>query len=78
MTIYSFENTVLKKIDRTTFSEEGILERQHLQRALREQIDIISPQSLVIAEEFSEWSNSNRRIDLLAIDKEARLVVIES
>jgi hypothetical protein len=77
MTIYSFENTVLKKIDRTTFSEEGILERQHLQRALREQIDIISPQSLVIAEEFSEWSNSNRRIDLLAIDKEARLVVIE-
>jgi len=77
MTIYSFSDSVLKKVERTTFSEEGILERKHLQTALREQIDIISPESLVISEEFSEWSESNRRIDLLAIDKDARVVVIE-
>ncbi|MCF6253078.1 MAG: hypothetical protein L3J75_17695 [Methylococcaceae bacterium] len=32
---------------------------------------------MVIAEEFGEWSESGRRIDLLAIDKNANLVVIE-
>ena len=32
---------------------------------------------MVIAEEFSDWDTSNRRIDLLCIDKEANLVVVE-
>jgi hypothetical protein len=40
-------------------------------------IEVISPQTLIIAEEFGEWSRSQRRIDLLGIDKEANLVVIE-
>ena len=37
----------------------------------------MSPDTLVIAEEFGEWTDSRRRIDLLGIDKEANLVVIE-
>lgn len=37
----------------------------------------IAPETLVLAEEFGEWTDSNRRIDLLAIDKDANLVVIE-
>ena len=32
---------------------------------------------MVIAEEFGEWSESGRRIDLLAVDRDANLVVIE-
>ena len=32
---------------------------------------------LVIADEFSDWEDSRRRIDLLAIDRNANLVVIE-
>jgi hypothetical protein len=32
---------------------------------------------LVIAEEFGEWEDSKRRIDLLGLDKDAKLVVIE-
>lgn len=35
------------------------------------------PQVLVIAEEFGEWDESRRRIDLLGIDENANLVVIE-
>lgn len=77
MAIYSFENSSLKAIEKTTFNNEGILERQHLQKALKNQIDIIAPDCLVISEEFSEWNGSQRRIDLLAIDKAASLVVIE-
>lgn len=77
MAIYSFNNNLLEKVETTTFNNEGILERQHLQGAIKHQIDVIAPNCLVISEEFSEWSGSQRRIDLLAIDKEGNLVVIE-
>lgn len=77
MAIYSFNRNILQKIENTTFNTEGILERQHLQAAIKHQIDVIAPNCLVISEEFSEWSGSQRRIDLLAIDKEGNLVVIE-
>jgi hypothetical protein len=77
MAIYHFGNNLLSEVQKTNFSVEGIKERQHLQSALQEQIEIIAPNCLVIAEEFSEWSESQRRIDLLAIDKQANVVVIE-
>lgn len=77
MAIYSFNNNSLRKVETTTFNTEGILERQHLQAAIKQQIDVIAPNCVVISEEFSEWSGSQRRIDLLAIDKEGNLVVIE-
>lgn len=77
MAIYSFESNSLQKIETTTFNSQGILERQHLQNAIKQKIDVIAPNCLVISEEFSEWSDSQRRIDLLAIDKEGNLVVIE-
>jgi len=77
MAIYSFENKSFQKIDETNFNHEGIWERQHLQSALKAQIDVVAPNCLIISEEFSEWSESQRRIDLLAVDKEANLVVIE-
>lgn len=77
MAIFKFDNDSFQKLNETRFSNEGILERQHLQNALKKQIDVIAPNILVIAEEFSEWSGSNRRIDLLGIDKEANIVVIE-
>ena len=48
-----------------------------MQRLLREQIDIVSPDTLVIAEEFGQWEDSHRRIDLLGVDKSGKLVVIE-
>jgi len=77
MAIYSFNDNALKKVDSTTFNGEGILERQHLQAALKRQIDVIAPNCLVISEEFAEWAGSQRRIDLLAVNKEGNLVVVE-
>jgi len=77
MAIYEITSSAIKKIDETTFCTAGLKERYDLQRLLREQVDVISPGTLVIAEEFGEWEESKRRIDLLGIDKEANLVVIE-
>ena len=77
MTIYEIKSTSFEEVPETTFAKANINERSDLQRLLREKIGIISPDTLVIAEEFGEWVESKRRIDLLGIDKNANLVVIE-
>lgn len=77
MAIYEISSDKFRKIDETSFSNAGLRERQDLQRLLRSQIEIVSPNTLIISEEFSQWEDSNRRIDLLGIDKDANLVVIE-
>lgn len=77
MTIYTFEENNLTPIDSTSFIEAEILERSHLQQAIKNNIGVIASDCLIISEEYSEWDNSRKRIDLLAIDKNANLVVIE-
>ncbi|MCH8062908.1 MAG: hypothetical protein IH861_10440 [Chloroflexi bacterium] len=77
MAIYSIRDAELVELQRTTFQNEGIRERDDLQRILRERIEVISPGTMVIAEEFGDWENSYRRIDLLCLDQDANLVVIE-
>ena len=77
MAIYHLQDGQFIKVSKTSFSSEGVREQQHLQAALKKQIEVVAPECLVIAEEFSEWSDSQRRIDLLAVDRQANLVVIE-
>jgi hypothetical protein len=77
MSIFEITHEAIRKISETSFSAAGIKERGDLQRLLRHQIDVISPETLVIAEEFGEWEDSKRRIDLLGIDRDANIVVIE-
>ena len=77
MSLYNISNKSLMALTPTTFAAEGLQERQDLQEALKSCIDTIAPDCLVISEEFSYWEDSRRRIDLLAIDKSANLVVIE-
>ena len=77
MPIYRYTNDAIQPIASATFSDLGITERSDLQRLLRDQIEIIAPDTLVIFEEFGNWEGSRRRIDLLAIDRDANLVVIE-
>ena len=77
MAIYEITSDTFRKIEETSFGAAGVKERGDLQRLLRHQIGIISPDTLVIAEEFGDWEESRRRIDLLGIDKDANLVVIE-
>jgi len=44
---------------------------------LRDQPDVLEEGLRIISEEFGNWEDSNRRIDLLGLDSEGRLVVIE-
>ena len=77
MAIYEITKDQIRTVAETSFGKAGVRERGDLQRLLREQIQIVSPDTLVIAEEFGEWEDSRRRIDLLGLDKTGNLVVIE-
>ena len=77
MAIFEILSDGFKKVEETSFCEAGIRERADLQRLLRANVEVISPETLIISEEFGEWQESRRRIDLLGIDRDANLVVIE-
>lgn len=67
----------LSSVPSTNFAAQGILERSHLQAALRDNISVIGRDLLVVAEEFGEFQDVRRRIDLLCVDRAGQLVVVE-
>lgn len=74
MPLYEIEDGHrLMHIQHKTFQEVDLKERQHLQALLRDNISAISPDLLIIDEEFTNWTDSNRRIDLLALDRDVNL-----
>ena len=75
--LFELNDKELAKLKETTFESQKIGERDSLQRLLRDQIEIVSPDTLVLDEEFSNWEDSGRRIDLLGLRKDGSLVVIE-
>lgn len=74
--LYRINEKEINPLQPTTFEQQGLKERQ-VQDMLKNQINLIAPDTLVVAEEFADWEDSRRRIDLLGIDKNANLVVIE-
>lgn len=77
MALYEIQPDKLSPVPTTTFVAESILERKHLQRLLRADTAPLGEELLVLAEEFGNWEDSNRRIDLLCLDRDATLVVVE-
>lgn len=77
MPLYEIQPDGLRELSTTSFQAVNLRERQDLQRLFRDNVGVIAPDILLISEEFGEWEDSRRRIDLLGIDRQANLVVIE-
>lgn len=77
MPIFEIGDDTITPVKRTSFAEAGMKERADLQRLLRANPEVVAENVLIISEEFGEWTDSRRRIDLLGVDKKANLVVIE-
>jgi hypothetical protein len=54
MPIYEVKPNEIVAVQETNFNLAGIQERRDLQRLLRENIEVISPDTLVISEEFDQ------------------------
>ncbi len=67
----------MTEIKSSSFVTENVLERKDLQPLLRDALEVIDPDILLLAEEFDRFQDANRRVDLLALDKKGNLVVIE-
>lgn len=77
MAIHELTDEDLVALKPVTFASQNIREREDLQRILRVHIGAVAPDTFVIAEEFADWQDSSRSIDLLCLDKQANLVVVE-
>jgi hypothetical protein len=77
MPLYELTDSSITPLAPTSFAERGVAERAGIQRHLRDSINVIDGDLLIVAEEFGDWEDSRRRIDLLAVDRDANLVVLE-
>ena len=68
----------IKALTRKTFAELGFKERAHLQEWIAGSPESLGEKLLIIQKEFSDFSETNERLDLLALDKDGNLVIIEN
>ncbi|MGR3761087.1 DUF4268 domain-containing protein [Roseobacteraceae bacterium NS-SX3] len=72
----------LRKLERTSFSEVGFREREHLQEWLASMPEALGEtlgdDLLIIQKEFDGFDGTRERLDLLALDRNGQLVVIEN
>ena len=78
MYLVNKETNTIKNIKSVTFSELGFKERGHLQEWLEGHPEALGEELLVIQKEFSGFSETNERLDLLALDKKGNAVIIEN
>ena len=77
MPLYRMTDEEFEELEETSFGAEGIYERYDLQRMLRDQADVLEEGLFILSEEYGDWVESSRRIDLLGLDAKGRLVVVE-
>ncbi len=68
----------LVRLEKRRFSDLNLQERPHLQEWLVQMPEALGEELLVIQKEFDGFADTRERLDLLALDKEGRLVVIEN
>ncbi len=78
MYILDKDSNQLINAEPTTFKEQKLKERQHLQEWIAKNPTVLGEELLIIQKEFDGFSDTHERLDLLALDKEGKLVVIEN
>lgn len=64
-------------IENTNFSSVNIWERKHLQSWICQKPEILGEDLLIVTSEYEKFDKVKDRLDVLAIDKEGKLVIIE-
>ena len=78
MYILDKETNQLITAEPTTFKDQKLKERQHLQEWIAKNPEVLGEELLVIQKEFDGFSDTHERLDLLALDKDGKLVIIEN
>ena len=65
------------RIEEVEFARLGLRERQDIQEWVADNPGILGDDLLIIGKEFSGFDRTNERLDLLAVDRDGKLVIIE-
>ena len=68
----------LIRLKQPRFTDLGLRERDHLQEWLAETSEVLEEELLIVQKEFDGFADTKERLDLLALDKDGRLVVVEN
>lgn len=71
------EKQLEKLIDEENFSKMGVWERTHMEDWIAKHPEILGEKLITITTEYDGFDKTNKRLDILAVDKEGKLVVIE-
>src|SRR5690606_27951557 len=59
------------------FKRHVILERQHLEKWIEKNPELLREELLIITNEYDKFDKTKERLELLALDREGNVVVIE-
>lgn len=68
----------LVRLEPKTFGDLGLKERAHLQEWIAHMPNVLGEPLLIIQKEFDGFEDTRERLDLLALDRDGRLVLIEN
>ena len=68
----------LVRLEKKRFAALNFRERDHLQEWIVDMPGVLGEELLIVQKEFDGFADTRERLDLLALDKEGRLVVIEN
>ena len=71
-------NNSLIPLHNRSFKEAEFSERWHLQKWIAKEPSCLGEDLLIIQKEFQDFLETNERLDLLALEKDGRLVIIEN
>lgn len=71
-------NNRLVRLEEPLFGDLDLRERDHIQEWLARLPDALGEELLIVQKEFDGFADTRERLDLLALDKEGRVVVIEN
>ncbi len=78
MFLINQQENKIEKLKQRTFTELGLKERENLQEWFAKNPNALGEELLIIQKEFSGFTDTKERLDLLALDKRGNLVIIEN
>ncbi|MDD4476249.1 MAG: DUF4268 domain-containing protein [Eubacteriales bacterium] len=78
MFLIDTQNKKAVSLEKKSFSELKLSERYDLQEWIADNPRILGENLLIIQKEFDGFSDTNERLDLLALDESGKLVIIEN
>ena len=78
MYVLNENSNTISPLEKRTFTSLKLSERNHLQKWILNNPEMLGEELLILQEEFDGWDETRERLDVLALDKNGRLVLIEN